>query len=78
MNLWQRAGKAYKALEAHRKKARERIRELKAENARLRGVIKDAPHSLGCAGLYDKNAPTWMRPGKCNCWKRDALEKSDG
>lgn len=54
------------ALRVEYAQARERIRELKAENERLRKAIDGAPHSIGCA--YS------IRRGDCNCWKLKVLE----
>jgi hypothetical protein len=48
-----------------------------AELAALREVVEKAPHARLCLAAY--NDCGWERqaikPEKCNCWKRDALEK---
>lgn len=46
------------------------VAELRAENERLREVVRDAPHDRRCAGnlveMYDS--------GYCDCWKAEALK----
>ncbi len=45
------------------------------ENVRLRAVIEEAPHQMGCASLQGgPDTEGWATLDKCNCWKRKALE----
>ena len=49
----------------------DRIKELEAENERLRGSIENAPHHASCwGGMVDGRGEEYP----CNCWKAQEEE----
>lgn len=56
----------------------ERILRMRAEStvARLKELIREAPHGMGCHSIQPEfqNTPMWGAHDYCDCWKHVAME----